>query len=275
VLDRQQRRVGFKDVAWEPCAGAPADAMPWICVVNGRKIFLQGANWVPLAQTWADVTAAQYQSNIAVYQQMGCTVLRVWGGAVLASTHLYDACDVAGILVWQEFPLSSSGPDNGPPSTSTAIGELTQIASSYIERRQHHASLLLWCGGNELQSANNDQRTPGIGRPWGNEHPTLAALGRVVATLDPGRRFLPSSSSGPRFCADAADFGKGLHHDVHGPWDSTGTDDAWADYWQRDDALLRSETGVPGAGPLHLITRSAGSQQSPLSAYGRVVVAGR
>ena len=263
VLDRQQRRIGFKEVAWEPCEGAPAGALPWICVVNGRRIFLQGANWVPLAQTFADVTAEQYRANIATYRRLGCTVLRVWGGAVLGSTAFYDACDEAGILVWQEFPLSSSGPDNTPPATPTAIGELARIAASYIERRQHHASLLMWCGGNELQSTHDAQRSPGCGRPWGDEHPALAAMGRVVAALDAGRRYVPSSSSGPRFMADAKEFGKGLHHDVHGPWDHSGTIAEWTDYWQGDDALLRSETGMPGASPAHLITRYAGAQAMP------------
>lgn len=263
VIDRQHRRIGFKEVAWEPCEGAPAGALPWICVVNGRRIFLQGANWVPLAQTFADVTAAQYRANIATYQRLGCTVLRVWGGAVLGSTPFYDACDEAGILVWQEFPLSSSGPDNTPPRDATAIGELVQIASSYVVRRQHHAALLLWCGGNELQSTNDAQRTPGCGRPWGEEHPALAAMGRVVAALDAGRRYVPASSSGPRFMADAKDFGKGLHHDIHGPWDHSGTTAEWAEYWTNDDALLRSETGMPGASPAHLITRYAGAHAMP------------
>ncbi len=263
VLDQQQRRVGFKEVTWEACDNAPAGALPWICVVNDRRIFLQGANWVPLQPNFADVTEAQYRANVATYQRLGCTVLRVWGGAVLGHEAFYAACDEAGILVWQEFPLSSSGPDNTPPFEDTAISGLVEIATSYIERRQHHASLLLWCGGNELQSADNERRTPGCGRPWGTEHPALAALGRVVALLDAGRRFVPSSSSGPRFMADAKEFGLGLHHDVHGPWDSTGTPAEWADYWQRDDALLRSETGVPGAGPAHLITRYAGAQAMP------------
>ena len=263
VLDQQQRRVGFKEITWEPCEGAPVDALPWICVVNGRRIFLQGANWVPLLPNFADVTAQQYRANIATYQRLGCTVLRVWGGAILGSEIFYDACDAAGILVWQEFPLSSSGPDNTPPSTESAISSVVRIATSYIERRQHHASLLLWCGGNELQSGPGIHRPPGCGRPWGEEHPLLAALGRVVASLDAGRRYIPSSSSGPRFMADAAEYGQGLHHDVHGPWDSTGTPAEWSDYWRRDDALLRSETGVTGAGPVHLIERYAGALAMP------------
>ncbi len=262
-LEQQHRRIGFKEVLWQDCTNAPAGALPWICVVNGQRIFLQGANWVPLQPNFADVTAAHYRANVATYQRLGCTVLRVWGGAVLGSQAFYTACDEAGILVWQEFPLSSSGPDNSPPSDPTAISGLVEIATHYIEQRQHHASLLLWCGGNELQSANNERRSVGCGRPWGEEHPALAALGRVVALLDPGRRYLPSSSSGPRFMADAKEFGLGLHHDVHGPWDSTGTLAEWTDYWQRDDALLRSETGVPGAGPQHLIERYAGRQAMP------------
>ncbi len=40
-LDRVTRRVGFKNVVWEQCEGAPEGADPWICVVNGRRTFLQ------------------------------------------------------------------------------------------------------------------------------------------------------------------------------------------------------------------------------------------
>jgi beta-mannosidase len=45
--DRVRRRVGFRHIAWNPCEGAPEIADPWICVVNGRPIFLQGVNCPP------------------------------------------------------------------------------------------------------------------------------------------------------------------------------------------------------------------------------------
>ena len=53
-------------------------------------------------------------------------------------------------------------------------------------------------------------------RKFDTRHPMLKRLQEVVQGLDPGRRFIPTSPSGPRADANPADFGKGLHWDVHG-----------------------------------------------------------
>ncbi len=87
----------------------------------------------------------------------------------------------------------------------------------------------------------------------------IAALARVVERDDPGRRFLPTSSSGPRFGAEPGEFGLGLHHDVHGPWQlPEGTLAGAQAYWAGDDALFRSEVGVAGASPVDVIEEYAG-----------------
>ncbi len=256
VLWSATRRVGFKRVRWLPCDGAPADALPWICEVNGTPTFLQGANWSPVRVAYPDTTAADYRQRVALYRDMGCNVLRVWGGAYLPPESFYDACDEAGILVWQEFPLSSSGIDNWPPEQPAAIAELERIAGSYITRRAHHASLLMWCGGNELQSSGPGSKTGG-GVPCDLSHPCLAALAAVVERDDPGRRFLPTSAYGPRFSASLETVGSGLHHCVHGPWGIGGAADleGWFELFRRDDSLFRSETGMPGACDAEVIRR--------------------
>lgn len=83
------------------------------------------------------------------------------------------------------------------------------------------------------------------GVPVDERHPNIAMLQRLVAKLDPGRRFLPASASGPSFVADASRFGQGLHHDVHGPWQYLGERSHYS-FFNSDDALFRSETGTPG-----------------------------
>lgn len=259
VLDQTSRTIGFKESRWEPCRNAPAAADPWICVVNGKETFLQGVNWTPIRPNFADVSDDDYRQRLELYRDLGCNIIRVWGGAFLEKQIFYDLCDQLGLLVWQEFPLSSSGVDNWPPEEEKAVGELTTIARSYIERRRHHVSLLLWCGGNELQGAL-DGGKEGIGKPIDQNHPLMKRLSEVVRAEDPERRFLPTSSSGPRFGADEAEFGQGLHWDVHGPWIAAGRiEDDWARYWEKDDALLRSETGAPGASPADLIREYRGS----------------
>jgi beta-mannosidase len=260
VVDEQVRTVGFKNVEWRDCEAAPAGADPWICAVNGQAIFLQGVNWTPIRPNFADVTENDYRRLLQTYRDLNVNVLRVWGGAFLEKEVLYRLCDEMGLLVWQEFPLSSSGCDNYPPDDLEAIEQQARIAESYIERRQHHVSLLLWCGGNELMDdLDGVRKIPNNGKPIGLSHPMIRRFAEVVAANDPGRRFLATSSSGPRFGANKEEYGQGLHWDIHGPWkaenDLAGE---WSDYWLKDDALFRSETGSPGASPIEIICRYKG-----------------
>jgi len=261
-LDEERRRVGFREVTWAPCAGASPEADPWICTINGRPTFLQGFNWVPVRPFFADVTEADYRRLLTVYRDLGTNLLRVWGGAVLEKECFYRLCDELGIMVWQEFPLSSSGIDNWPPEAEDAIAGMRSIVRSYIRRRQHHPSLIMWCGGNELQGGL-DGGKQGTGKPVDLSHPMIAAQAEVVRQLDPTRRFVPTSASGPRFTADEHEFGRGLHWDVHGPWNQHGSLDAWRRYWDGDDALFRSEAGMPGAAPADLIREFGGDMAWP------------
>jgi beta-mannosidase len=259
TLDRQEKTVGFRHIAWQPCAKASPEADAWVCAINGKPVFLQGVNWTPIRPTFADLTRDDYRRLVEQYAGMGCNVFRVWGGGYLEKTWFYELCDLHGILVWQEFPLSSSGHENWPHEDEPSMRTLESTAASYIERRQHHASLLMWCGGNELQGGADGSKT-GLGRPVGLDHPLMRRWQALVEREDPGRRFVPTSASGPRFYSDARDFGKGLHWDVHGPWKGPGANaDEWAKFWSRDDALFRSETGAPGASPAELIRRYAGN----------------
>jgi beta-mannosidase len=255
IEDRQTRQVGFRSIAWEPCEGAPPGADPWLCVVNGRPVFLQGVNFPPLAPTYADVPEETYRQRLSLYKDLGVNTLRINGVGFLEKEIFYDLCDAYGLLVWQDVPLSSSGVDNVPPADAEAIFQVGEILRSFIARRRHHASLLLWCGGNELHA-----RAPeGYGVPMTTSHPLIGHLQSIVEACDPGRRFLPTTATGPRFNADAKDFGQGLHGNVHGPWKLWGDMAAWRAYWEADDALFRAETGAPGAAPAQLIRRYAGT----------------
>ncbi|UCH34371.1 MAG: hypothetical protein JSV65_17885 [Armatimonadota bacterium] len=262
VLDEETRRVGFRQIVWRACEGAAPDAEPWICEVNGVPTFLQGANWVPPHAVFADVTEDDYRSRLKLYRDLGCNILRVWGGSVLERESFYGLCDELGLMVWQEFPLSSSGLDNWPPETKQAIADMREIAASYITRRQHHPSLIIWCGGNELMGSLDGSKR-GMGKPVDITHPMMAAQAEVVRRLDPTRKFLPTSPSGPRVGASAEEFGKGVHHDVHGPWKWDGPLQGWFDYWDGMDALFVSEIGFPGAGPADLIRQYGGDMALP------------
>ncbi|MHB0998836.1 MAG: glycoside hydrolase family 2 protein [Armatimonadota bacterium] len=249
-IDKIYRRVGFKEMIWVQNEDAPEGADPWICVVNGKPIFLQGINWTPIKPNFADVSDEDYKKRIDLYKELGLNIFRVWGGAMLEKEVFYNLCDEAGIMVWQEFPLSSSGIDNYPPVEPKAIDEMAAIAKTYIDRRQYHVSLSIWCGGNELINPN--------WVPVDSTHPMLNKLKQVVEEHDPTRRYLPTSPSGPSFSADAAKYGQGQHWDVHGPWNLWGDMNDWKEFWAKDDSLFRSETGCPGASSAEIINSRKG-----------------
>lgn len=247
-----ERSVGFRTIEWRPTEDAPAAAEDWLCVVNGSPVFLAGVNWVPIRPDYADVPDEEYRVRLEAYRDMGVSLIRVWGGAGRERDAFYEQCDELGLLVWQELPLSSSGLDNEPPSDAEFIAGLVEIAAVYARDLAHHPCLLLWSGGNELTTVT----APAVpGSPLDRTHPTLAAAEATLAAADPGRRFIATSPLGPRFEADAAEFGRGVHHDVHGPWEFAGDLTAWQSYWSADDAVLRSEVGVSGASSMELLRR--------------------
>ena len=257
VIDHTARRIGFRNITWQPCEGAPAKADPWICVVNGKPIFLQGVNFPPIKPNFADGTKEDYRKRLEVYRDLGMNAFRINACGYLEKECFYNLCDEMGLLVWQEFPLTSSGVENVPPNDPASIDAVAKIAASFILKREHHPSLLLWSGGNELVDLNM--------HPYDTGHPMLKRLEAVVHELDPLRRYIPTSPSGPRFGADPAEFGQGLHWDVHGGWKPEGTLAEWEAYWKADDALFRSEVGAPGCAPEALIRKYQGDcQEMPI-----------
>ena len=253
IIDQANRRIGFRNITWQACRGAPEKADPWICVINGKPVFLQGVNFPPVRPNFADVTEDEYRQRLTLYRDLGMNTFRLNACGFLEKEYFYTLCDEMGFLVWQEFPLTSSGVENMPPNDEASIEALASIATSFITRRQHHPSLLLWSGGNELVDLNL--------HPLDNGHPMLRRLEGVVHDLDPLRRFIPTSPSGPRFGGNAAEYGQGLNWDVHGEWKPTGSLADWETYWNADDALFRSEIGSPGCAPVELIRKYKGDCQ--------------
>ncbi|MDK3160829.1 glycoside hydrolase family 2 TIM barrel-domain containing protein [Kamptonema cortianum] len=256
ILGSLSWSTGFKQIKWLANSGAPADALPWVCEINGHPLFLAGVNWTPIRANFADVTVQMYRDRITTYRDLGFNILRVWGGAFLEKECFYRICDELGLMIWQEFPLSSSGLDNCPPEDEAICAEMGQIARSFVLRRQHHAALLMWGGGNELMDFE--------GIPLTAKHRLIHTMVETAQTLDPCRRCVPTSPSGPQFFAFVDKMGTGIHHDIHGPWMISGPKEEWERYWAKDDALFRSEAGCPGASDASLLEQfSAGLPLTP------------
>lgn len=250
------RQIGFRSIEWLPCEDANPAADPWLLSVNANAIFIQGVNWTPIRTMFADVTEIQYREWLQKYKDLGANMLRVWGGATIEKECFYSICDEMGLMVWQEFPISSSGICSTPPDDDESIELMERIVESYIHRRHYHTSLVAWSGGNELYNKENT-------KPLDFTHPILARAKEVVDRLDPDRRLMPTSPSGPTMFYDPALNGQGVQWDVHSPWwlpfEPNDTEMSnIREYWESSDALFHSEAGVPGASSVELINKYRG-----------------
>jgi beta-mannosidase len=258
LADAKTLRVGFRHIEWKHTEGAPENAHPYLCTVNGKPVFLFGVNWTPIRPNFADLREDDYRKRIGVYRSIGVNVLRVWGGGFPERQWLYDLCDEHGLLVWQEFPLSSSGMDNCPPRDEASIRTMAEIAATYVTRLQHHACLAVWCGGNELEDnlAGHVSANPTLTI---DKQPMVMSLAEVVRQNDPGRAFLPTSPYGPSGGFTQETCGQHAHWDVHGPWNLDGpVNGHWRELWEQDDAMFHSEMGAPSASPAVMIRKYKG-----------------
>jgi beta-mannosidase len=178
LLDSVSQTVGLRQIRLEPNPEAPEDALPWVFVVNGRRVFLRGANWVPASLFPGQVTADDYQALLDLARQANMNALRVWGGGLREKEAFYDLCDRMGLLVWQEFPIACAFLTRYPQSDDY-LALVDREARAIVRTLRHHPSVALWCGGNEFDPARNE--------------PLVQTLAGAVAAEDPTRPFVPAS----------------------------------------------------------------------------------
>lgn len=150
----------------------------WCFVVNGRPLFVKGANWCwtdPLARRPFDIDAHLLQLTV----RGGLQMLRAWGGGIVESERFYEECDRLGILVYQEFPLTFGLPD----ASGTDLAVVDEQVSRIVRSLRSHPSLVMWGGGNENP------------RPIAGDDP-LILIGRRVAHYDDSRPFHRTSPWG-------------------------------------------------------------------------------
>ncbi|KAI0839743.1 glycoside hydrolase family 2 protein [Hypoxylon sp. FL0890] len=149
------KRTGFRTIVLnmgvisdEELAKGVAPGNHWHFEVNGQPFYAKGSNFIPPDAFWPRVTPARirqlFNSAIAGNQNM----LRVWSSGAYSPDFMYDIADELGILLWSEFEFGDSFYPTDPDFL-----ENTRLEAVYQVRRvNHHPSLALWAGGNEMES---------------------------------------------------------------------------------------------------------------------------
>jgi len=174
VLDEASQVIGVRSVARTELPGGGK----WRWVINGRPVFLRGANWVPADVLPGRVSEADYVRLLNQARDAGINFLRVWGGGLREKRAFWEMCDRLGIVAWQEFPLACAFFDHYPRDPAY-LSLLADEARGIVRALRNHPSLIAWSGGNEINPAR--ERLP------------LGTLAGVLAEEDPSRPWIPAS----------------------------------------------------------------------------------
>jgi len=169
VSDTQELNFGVRKVSY----GVPGTDTLTISV-NGFPIFIRGGNW-GLDEALKRIPRDRLEAEIRLHKLANLNLIRNWVGQS-TSEDLYELCDKYGILIWDEFfqPNPGDGPD--PVDIASYIANVRDK----ILRFRNHPSIVLWCARNEgFPPAQID-----------------AALRKLMAELEPTRRYQPSSTDG-------------------------------------------------------------------------------
>jgi len=142
--------------------------------VNGVPIFIRGGNW-GLDEALKRIPRERLEAEIRLHKLANLNLIRNWVGQSTGDD-FYELCDKYGILIWDEFfqPNPGDGPD--PTDIPTYIANVRDK----ILRFRNHPAIVLWCARNE-----------------GFPPPEIdAELRKLMAELEPTRRYQPSSTDG-------------------------------------------------------------------------------
>ncbi|MCY4070404.1 MAG: hypothetical protein OXG60_03835 [Chloroflexi bacterium] len=167
-LDDRSTRFAVRDIRWEQVAGAPPDFInPYQLVLNGRPIRMLGSNILPPDLLFGRMNERGLRL-IQLARQAGMNTLRVWGGGAFLTEDMFSLADELGIMLSQEFPMSSCSPE----TDAVFLDNLERTIRQLVKRYRNHPCIIEWTGGNEMWWAQGD------------DHPALHLLDRIVAEED-------------------------------------------------------------------------------------------
>ena len=224
------RRIGLRkvEVLNEKTVRNGKDELSLVFRVNGRRLFMKGANWIPCSAYENEQTPERYAQLIESARKAHMNMIRVWGGGQYEKDCFYDLCDEKGILLWHDMMCSCAV----YPGDDAFLGEIRDEVTHQLKRLRDHASIAMWCGDNECLGAikwfEESRKDPDFYRGEWIKRSKLQ--GDLVAKYDPQRTYWPSSP-----CCGPGDFGDGWKEDSKGDmhnWDVWHENQPFAKYYE-------------------------------------------
>ncbi|HMU12693.1 MAG: glycoside hydrolase family 2 protein [Bacteroidetes bacterium] len=146
VRSVHEMRIGIRTVEFDTTRDADGQAFAF--KVNGKNVFMKGCNIVPPHMVPSLDADRKWVELVKHMCEAGMNMVRVWAGGIYPPDAFFDACDTAGILVWQDHMYAQL-----PPGSKSFMENAEQEAFQQQHRLLRHPSLAIWCGNNELDVA--------------------------------------------------------------------------------------------------------------------------
>ena len=171
----------------------PSDeTAPYLVIkCNGVRIFCRGGNW-GMDDGMKNCSREHLEPYLKLHRDAGFNIVRNWTGESTEDT-FYTLCDEYGMLVWNDFWLSTEGYNLDPNDEALFMRNVEDV----LKRFRNHPSIAVWCPRNEGYATESLERM----------------LDDAVARLDGTRRYHPNSrysnlrTSGPwHYLANPAEY---------------------------------------------------------------------
>ena len=224
------KKIGLRkvEVLNEKTVRNGKDELSLVFRVNGRRLFMKGANWIPCSAYENEQTPERYRNLLESARLANMNMIRVWGGGQYEKDVFYDTCDELGIMIWHDMMCSCAV----YPGDDAFLGEIKAELEHQLRRLRDHASIAMWCGDNECLGAikwfEASRKDPDFYRGEWMKRSKLQ--GDLVAKYDPARTYWPSSP-----CCGPGDFGDGWKEDSKGDmhnWDVWHENQPFAKYYE-------------------------------------------
>jgi len=160
----------------------------WVWRLNGRPVFIRGMNYI--GHQWLSALDDELAStDVGLATGANLNALRVH--AHVSSPAFYDACDAAGVLVWQDLPMQW-----GYADTAETYRVTRQMVREVIDLHGWRPSVAFWCAHNEAPW-NEPWMAEEAGRYVPDQNQRLDhELAALFRQLDPSRPALANSGAG-------------------------------------------------------------------------------
>ena len=234
VVDTKTLKYGFRSTKLERTSvteeGSEAKFQYYI---NNVPFFAKGTNWVPL-DAFHSRDKERLPKALEMLDDIGCNMVRCWGGNVYEADEFYDFCDQHGIAVWQDFSMACAA----YPQDEYFCNAMRRETEKVVRRLRNHTSIIVWAGDNECDEAISN---PPHYRNPNNNRITREVIPQVLYVMDPVRPYLPSSPYIDDYAFAKRELRNTTENHLWGPRDYYKSK-----YYTENKTIFASETGYHG-----------------------------